>query len=136
MSRNRTPIGGNSINLDDDQPPLRPDGKTVEERIRDRVEYRHWFVSRFLKNTKHAATAERAAATSMWNDSYKVAKAHQLSGDIFRKVNTFLNRGGNLSDAYEILLSQVEEEAFKRFAFEKYNLVEVPAARNDGALTH
>lgn len=136
MSRNRTPIGAGSIDLDDDRPPLRPDGKSVEERIRDRVEYRHWFVDRFLKNTKHAATSERATATSMWNDSYKVAKAHRLSGDIFTKVDSFLNKGGNIRDAYEILLSQVEEEAFKRFAFEKYNLVEVPAPQSDGTLTH
>lgn len=136
MSLNRTPIGGNSINLDDDRPPLRPDGKTVEERIRDRVEYRHEFVARFLKDRKHAETAERARATSMWNDSYKVAKAHRLSGDIFEKVDSFLRRGGNIRDAYEILMSQVQEEAFKRFAFEKYNLVEGPAHQNDGALNH
>ena len=72
----------------------------------------------------------------MWNDSYKVAKAHNLSGDIFRKVDTFLNRGGNIRDAYEILLSQVNEDAFRRFAFEKYNLAEIPADRSDGASTH
>ncbi len=59
-----------------------------------------------------------------WDDDKRVVPAVDLSRDIFKRVTKFLDKGGNLNDAFDILVGQVNTDFLRKFAIEKLGLVD------------
>lgn len=90
----------------------------------ERAEYRHQWLCRLLKGGKRDARTELIERTSMWDDDKRVVPAVDLSRDIFTRVTKFLDKGGNLHDAFDVLIGQVNTDFLRKFAIEKLGLVD------------
>lgn len=90
----------------------------------DRTEYRHQWLDKFLKGGKRNPRPEMIERISMWDDDKRVSPAIDLSRDIFKRVTKFLDKGGNLKDAFDILVGQVNTDFLRKFAIDKLGLVD------------
>jgi hypothetical protein len=57
-------------------------------------------------------------------DKSKADLANTFYGLIDELIREFLDRDGNLDDAYEILASHISERAFRKLALEHYHLID------------
>ena len=90
----------------------------------ERIEYRHWWLNRFLKGGKRNSRTELLSRLSMWDDDKRVVPAVDLSRDIYKRVTKFLDKGGNLNDAFDILAGQINPDFLRRYATEKLGLID------------
>jgi hypothetical protein len=124
MARRRKLFKFKPIDFSDDAVPFSPDGKTTEQRISDRREYRQRFVSNMLSCIRPPVTKENYMAKSMWNDGGKVEDASNLRLDIYNRVDRYLGKRNSIKDASEILASLVNPEILKRISIEKFGLID------------
>jgi len=60
----------------------------------------------------------------MREDKQKAVHANTLMAKIKRALDDFDDKDGNRDDAYEILLSRVSERAFRKYALERFHLID------------
>jgi hypothetical protein len=87
-----------------------------------------------LKEKIYDENSDQFRRSTMREDKQKAIYANTLFAEIGRSVQKFIyHRDGNRDDAYEVLLSQVSERAFRNYALEKYHLIDPLNPPTDGS---
>lgn len=87
-------------------------------------EYFEMKVGQFLRSRPKDENSSLFTKSTMREDRQKANYANTLLGEIKRALNKFDDRDGNRDDAYEILLSLVSERAFKKYALNRFHLID------------
>ncbi len=89
------------------------------------LEYFEDTIGRELKRVIQDENSYQFQQSTMREDREKMAAAETLMARIEKAIQDFIyKKDGNREDAYEILFSKLSERAVRKFAYQKFHLID------------